>query len=115
MKRNTGQLPLVFDPTTQGPRPPAPPPRPAFDGHTYDPARDRKRLSALLDATRRFLADGMWHTLEEIHEATGGSMCSVSARVRDLRKPRFGGHEVRRRRKPGGPAGVWQYRLILRG
>lgn len=115
MKRTTAQLSLVFDPSTQGPRPapPAAPPPPRFDGATYDPATDGKRLATLHARTFRFMAGGRWLTLAEIREHTGGSECSVSARVRDFRKPRFGAHQVGRRRKGGAP-GVWEYRLIVR-
>lgn len=35
---------------------------------------------------------------------------SVSARIRDLRKEEFGGHDVRRRYS--GTPGLWEYRLF---
>ena len=62
----------------------------AFDGDEYDHERDSKRLSHQLDTEKNFMSDGQWHTLAEISAATGAPEFSVSARLRDLRKPRFG-------------------------
>lgn len=78
-----------------------------FDGGTYDPGRDRERLSGMLSRVATVMADGRWHTLRELATVTGGSEAAVSARLRDLRKPRFGGHTVERRYVV---AGLWEYR-----
>jgi len=72
-------------------------------------AQDRRRLGNLLDRVARLMADGRWRTLREIQRETGGSETSVSARLRDLRKPRNGARIVNRRRVQGG---TWQYRLV---
>jgi len=74
-------------------------------------AQDRRRLGNLLDRVERLMADGRWRTLHEIQASTGGSEASVSARLRDLRKPRNGARTVNRRRMRGG---TWQYRLVPR-
>jgi biotin operon repressor len=79
-----------------------------FDGATYDPLMDKDRLRSLLGRVFQLMADGKWRTLAEIRERTGGSEASVSARIRDLRKPKFGGYLVEHRRKAGG---VWEYQL----
>ena len=42
----------------------------------------------------KIVKDGKWHTLAEISAATGDPQPSVSARLRDFRKAKFGGHEV---------------------
>lgn len=83
--------------------------RPRFDGETYDTEADRDRLSALLDRVRAFMAGGEWRTLADITEACGGTEASVSARLRDLRKARFGGHDIERRRTP--TPGLFEYRM----
>jgi hypothetical protein len=82
-----------------------------FDGATYDPALDGPRLGGQLAAVRRALASGGWWTLRELSTFCGGSEAGVSARLRDLRKAKFGGHEVDRERVPGG-SGLWRYRLL---
>jgi hypothetical protein len=55
---------------------------------------------------------GTWLTLHEISVGTGDPEASVSARLRDLRKTKFGGHEVERQNLGGGR---WVYRLVLPG
>lgn len=80
-----------------------------FDGETYDAARDHSRLFTQLFKIRQRMSDGQWHTLNELAQWGNCSVASASARVRDLRKPKFGGHEVERRYVERG---LWQYRLI---
>jgi hypothetical protein len=80
-----------------------------FDGQTFEQARDGARLSGQLTAVRAIMADGIWRSLPELRARTGYPEASISARLRDLRKPRFGGHTVERRR--GGP-GLFEYRLF---
>ena len=82
-----------------------------FDGITYEPARDRERLSSQLGRVEEYLADHDWHTLGEITEAVGGTEASISARLRDLRKPKFGAYIVERRHVEGG---LWEYRMLDR-
>jgi hypothetical protein len=77
-------------------------------GQTYDDTRDRDRLNRQARLVWRVMSDGAWHTLGELSAATGGEPeASVSARLRDLRKPRFGSHIIRRRYVGGG---LWEYR-----
>lgn len=82
-----------------------------FDGP--DLAReDEKRLTGQLGDVLRVLRVGQWRTLAELSAATKHPEASCSARIRDLRKPRFGGYKIdRRRRKPA--AGLWEYRMVL--
>ncbi len=80
-----------------------------FDGATYDRQKDQERLSSLLSLVHGVLADGRWHTLEDISGRVGAGEASVSARVRDLRKFRFGSHVIESRR---ARAGLWVYRLV---
>lgn len=85
--------------------------RPHFDGETYDPLHDRERLGSQLWAVRRLMDDGQWRTLAEIREDVGGSEAGISARLRDLRKSRWGGFVIERRRRGEASAGLWEYRL----
>ncbi len=83
--------------------------RPDFDGKTYERGRDRARLTAQLDAVRMFMRDQDWHTLEQISKATGAPQASVSARLRDLRKPKFGRHTIERSHVTRG---LFRYRML---
>ena len=80
-----------------------------FDGWTYDEAQDQKRLGTLLIRVYNVLKDGQPHTLPELVLKCGGSETGVSAKIRDLRKARFGGHTIEATRKHGG---TWAYKLL---
>ncbi len=81
-----------------------------FDGATYQPDKDQARLGAQLQRVLVVMqVGGRWRTLQEIASITGDPEASVSARIRDLRKPKFGGHQVEHRRRDG--AGLWEYKL----
>ena len=84
---------------------------PRFDGPGVT-LRDRERLATQLERVRNLMLDGRWRTLEAIRQAVGGSEAGVSARLRDLRKDRFGGYTVNRRRVADG--GLHEYQ-VLRG
>lgn len=86
-----------------------------FDGETYERAQDKQRLTGQMLAVWQVMRDGRWYTLDELCAKTGyRSQASVSARVRDLRKHRFGGHDIERRRRgmyePSD--GLYEYRLV---
>lgn len=83
-----------------------------FDGKTYEPARDRDRLRAQLDDVRMFMWDGDWHTLDQISAATGHPPASISARLRDLRKSKFGAFTIERQYVERG---LFRYRLHAAG
>lgn len=57
------------------------------------------------------ISDGQWHTLDALVESCGGTHASIYARLRDLRKKKFGEHKISSRRKGSKWKGVWQYRL----
>jgi hypothetical protein len=61
------------------------------------------------------MADGRWRSLQEITDLTGWPPASVSARLRDLRKPEHGGHTVHHRRRliGGSLSRLWKYKLVL--
>ena len=84
-------------------------PEPVFDGETYEPGLDSVRLKGQLLEVYRVMSDHRWHTLEQIAFFGSGSEASISARLRDLRKDRFGHHDVERKRLAGG---TFAYRLV---
>lgn len=86
--------------------------RAQFDGITFSPRFDRERLGAQLRRVFEFMEKGGWYTLGEIARHTGdASEAAISARLRDLRKPKFGGFTVERRRRGEPRNGLWEYRL----
>ncbi len=80
-----------------------------FDGETFDEAIDGKRLGVQLTAVRQHMLHAShWLSLKQIALATGFPEASISARLRDLRKNKFGALDVeKRRRQPEG--GTWEY------
>lgn len=81
------------------------------DGETFDRDADGRRLNAQTQRVFDLMRDGTWRTLAEIAKATGDPEASISARLRDLRKEKFGGHAVERRRRGEVKRGLWEYRL----
>lgn len=82
-----------------------------FDGETFDPERDGSRLAVQTKAVFAVMKDGQFRTLSSLAQMTGAPEASVSARLRDLRKPRFGGHTVNREYLGRG---LFQYQLVVR-
>ena len=81
------------------------------DGDTFDPELDSKRLNAQHRRVYGIMKDGYWLTLHEISRRTGDPEASVSARLRDFRKPQFGKHILNSRRS-NVESGLWFYQLI---
>ena len=80
-----------------------------FDGRTLGPG-DEDRLTGQALRVWRVMRDGEWRSLADIKIACGGhdSEAAISARLRDFRKPRFGGHVVERKHLGNG---LWVYRV----
>ena len=77
-------------------------PNRTFQGATFSPRLDESRLTGQLKRVRDLMEDGNWRSLAEISAITGDPEASISARLRDLRRPAFGMYTVeRRRRSPG--------------
>ena len=73
---------------------------------TYTPATTA-RPSRARDAVLELLRDRRWHTLAELR-----AICaSADARLRDLRKPEFGGHLIESEPIPGERS-AYRYRLV---
>jgi hypothetical protein len=56
------------------------------------------------------MLDGFWHTPKELEARTGDEWASISARLRDLRKSKYGGHWMERQSLGGG---LYRYRLLV--
>lgn len=80
-----------------------------FDGSTFNPERDGQRLGDQMLAVLAIMSTKQWWTLSQLSMFTGFPEASVSARLRDLRKPKFGGYTIEREyvRK-----GQWRYRMV---
>jgi hypothetical protein len=85
---------------------------PEFDGLSYSPDLDKRRLSSLLDAVRELMSDGAWRTAAEIKAVIGrGSESGIGARIRDLRKDKFGAYAIERRRRGDSNLGLFEFRM----
>ncbi len=82
-----------------------------FDGETFERQKDGKRLNKQFNDVFEFMRDEKWHSLNAIHTITEYPESSISARIRDFRKVKFGAHTVNRRRIKD--SGTWQYQLII--
>jgi len=89
----------------------APEAAPDFDGATYEPEHDHVRLGAQALRVWGVLSDGQWRTLAEIQAQCGDPQASISARLRDFRKSKFGGYAVERRRRGEAARGLFEYRV----
>ncbi len=78
-----------------------------FDGETFEKPKDGKRLRSQLEVIHSIMKSGRWYSLRLLESITGYSTASISARIRDLRKAKFGGATVERARIDG----TFQYRL----
>lgn len=79
-----------------------------FDGPDVNPA-DERRFATALGRIYRALCDGAWYRLDQLAQIGECSEAAASARLRDLRKFRFGRHLIERRRVAGG---LWEYRML---
>jgi hypothetical protein len=85
-----------------------------FGGDTYNPEFDGDRLARQLTRVYALMSDSQWRTLDEISRVVHDPPAPVSARLRDLRKPKFGGYMVERRRRGIPYRGIHEYRLLRR-
>jgi hypothetical protein len=72
--------------------------------------RDIDRLCLQLRRIYDLMCDGQWRSLAEIEAETGDPQASISAQLRNLRKMRFGAHDVQKRRR--GESCTWEYCLM---
>jgi hypothetical protein len=89
------------------------PRRMTFDGDTYEARHDQARLARQTQVVFDVMSDGRWRTLSELAGEAGGiPEASASARLRDMRKRKFGGHTVERRRRGEAAKGLFEYRMV---
>lgn len=86
-----------------------------FDGETYEPKEDRERLTAQFTLVRDLMGNSAWWTIPQLADAIWkagykATPQGISARIRDMRKDRFGGHTVDKRKRT--KRGDWEYRLL---
>lgn len=80
------------------------------DGETFRPDRDQSRLDKQSDRVFTLMKDGAWRTKNEMEKLTGDDWASISARLRDYRKPKFGSHRVEKKYLQDG---LFAYRLLV--
>lgn len=91
---------------------------PPFDGATYDPDADGARLQKQLERVREIMLEGrsanVWRMATEVAALVGPKARepAIQARIRDLRKVKFGGYRVAIRRRGEPRAGLWEYKLL---
>lgn len=89
----------------------APDPNPPAPAHL--PAEHAERLGAQARRVILLMVDGGWRTLSEISSSTGDPEASVSARLRDLRRPECGGYTVDSRVRDPARPGLYEYHVSL--
>ena len=83
-----------------------------FNGSDYVPELDQKRLTGQIKRVYELMRDGKFRTLGEIEQRTNDPQASISAQLRHLRKKRFGGFTVNKRRRGDRENGLFEYQLI---
>jgi len=81
------------------------------DGSTFDSVFDADRLNKQSRVVYAAMEDQQWRTLAQIALLTNAPEASVSARLRDFRKEKFGGITVERRRVEN-TRGLHEYRVL---
>lgn len=80
---------------------------PKHDGPFLKDPEDHVRLGRQLLRVLGVLQSGEWLTLRQLSQLAEAPEASCSARLRDLRKEKFGAHEIDHKRI----ANTWHYRL----
>ena len=80
-----------------------------FGGDTFDAVRDGERLKSQFERVRDLMTSGEWWTLADIALEAHCSEAGASARLRDLRKEKFGGYRIEREYSGNG---LWKYRML---
>ena len=83
---------------------------PKFSGAVYDEQKDGQRLKHQINVIFDLMKDCKFRTLREIEDLTDFPQSSISAQLRNLKKPAFGSHALNKRRRDG--RGTWEYQII---
>lgn len=83
-----------------------------FNGPDYVPELDNVRLVGQCLRVFNCMEEGSWRTLGEIEYITGDPQASISAQLRHLRKKRFGGYVIKKRRRGDRKNGLFEYKLL---
>lgn len=87
-----------------------------FSGDDYSTSYDHKRLSKQIDVIKAIVTKApKWWTLRELHELTGIGESSISAQLRNLKKPEFGKYVLERRPRGRREDGLYEYRIMPPG
>jgi hypothetical protein len=84
-----------------------------FQGSDIVKELDEIRLTGQIRRIYDLMKDGRWRSLREIAYKTLDGEASISAQLRNLRKPQFGGHAVMRRRRGMPDRGLFEYQLLI--
>ena len=81
-----------------------------FDGDDYVDSRDRQRLKGQMQRVYNCLNDYRWWTVDDICRVTGDrNGASISAQIRNLRKPKFGAYIIEKEHKGNG---LYAFRML---
>lgn len=83
-----------------------------FNGSDYIPLFDDERLTGQIKRVYSIMIDGVWRTLSDIEKLTSDPQASISAQLRNLRKPRFGSHTLNKRNRGERENGLFEYQLL---
>ncbi len=83
-----------------------------FNGPDYNEKYDYTRLKTQHERVKTAMLDGEWRTLDEVSKLTGDPHASVSAQLRHLRKSRFGGFIVKKKRAGDKRSGLFMYQVM---
>lgn len=85
-----------------------------FDsGIALTPA-DHERLSKQIDRVHAIVSDGAWYAVSDVRQAiqrrfgVSDPENSIQAQLRNLRKSKFGGYAIERRRI----GNLWEFRMV---
>lgn len=81
-------------------------------GKVYDYKYDFTRLKNQRERVWAVMLSHEWVTLSEISFKTGDPEASISANLRDFRKPKYGSHTVMKRPRGHRKVGLWEYKLV---
>jgi hypothetical protein len=87
--------------------------RPAQSAPAPPAAKEEQSRATKVYLTKRLMKDGRWRTLEEVAAWIDCSEAGASARLRDLRKKKYGAGTVDKRLR-NDDGRVWEYRYIPR-